>query len=625
MFNNIEDYYRFQELYKTDYINYNNTEGNYEKYSGKTQGIFQSIFSPNINNINVLELSSLNNGINLNSQNRIKVNKLVQPSNKDVIILNSGKKALILDLDETLVHSSTQSPSPFPNQKNIILDMNTNNIKYKIYVIIRPFFEKFLYEMSFCYDLYIFTASRPLYSKSLIEILDKNKVIIQVLNREHCLNIQGTSLKDLSIFNKDLKDIIIIDNNPVSYSLNKNNGIPILTWIDNPNDQELLKLIPILKYLSKVKDVRPIINKIVNKKIDYIKVNEILKNNDNNLKHLKKHDTTKRTDVLNDINEKLIENSKIIKNDEINYNDKENNIIKSQSIEVNRVNNMKNIIKNNNDINKSRIDKLNIIRKLRINKTKSFSFKNQRNPIDNIISKESKKENNIYNITIENINNVQNKINIFNTMDINKNEKEPMNSNKKTKLSTNEINKKYNINNNSIDINMHKIINKNKFSKNLINNKYKIVRKALDLNKVKFKTIKNISIKKDETDKCPIDNAKTKIEKKTLKLSIKTENLLFNKRNFNTFQTEVEDTNVNQNNLTVTEGDKEISNLNSIHKKNTIFNFTKKIRKNKPLSRLDEDIKPIKKDKIVVMKIIKNPNKKKESANLINNNYLNLI
>ena len=623
MFNNIEDYYRFQELYKTDYINYNNTEGNYEKYSGKTQGIFQSIFSPNINNINVLELSSLNNGINLNSQNRIKVNKLVQPSNKDVIILNSGKKALILDLDETLVHSSTQSP--FPNQKNIILDMNTNNIKYKIYVIIRPFFEKFLYEMSLCYDLYVFTASRPLYSKSLIEILDKNKVIIQVLNREHCLNIQGTSLKDLSIFNKDLKDIIIIDNNPVSYSLNKNNGIPILTWIDNPNDQELLKLIPILKYLSKVKDVRPIINKIVNKsknKIDYIKVNEILKNNDNNLNHLKKHDTTKSTDVLNDFNEKLIESSKIIKNDEINNNDKENNTLKSQSIEVN---NMKNIIKNNNDINKSRIDKLNIIRKLRINKTKSFSFKNQRNPIDNIISKESKKENNIYNITIENINNVQNKINIFNTMDINKNEKEPMNSNKKAKLSTNEINKKNNINNNTIAVNMHKISNINKLRKNLINNKYKIIRKALDLNKVKFKTIKNISIKKDETDKSPIDNAKTKIEKKTLKLSIKTENLLVNNRNFNTFQTEIEDTNVNQNNLTVTEGDKEISNLYSIHKKNTIFNFTKKIRKNKPLSRLDEDIKPIKKDKIVVMKIIKNPNKKKESANLINNNYLNLI
>ena len=343
------------------------------------------------------------------------------------------------------------------------------------------------------------------------------------------------------------------------------------------------------------------------------------------MNHLKKHDTTKSTDVLNDINEKLIENSKMIKSDEINYNDKENNIIKSQSIEVNRVNNMKNIIKNNNNLNKSRIDKLNIIRKLRINKTKSFSFKNQRNPIDNIISKESKKGNNIYNITIENINNVQNKINIFNTMDINKNEKEPMNSNKKTKLSTNEINKKNNINNNTIAVNMHKISNINKLRKNLINNKYKIVRKALDLNKVKIKKFKNIAIKKDETDKCPIDNAKTKIEKKTLKLSIKTENLLVNKRNFNTFQTEVEDTNANQNNLTVTEGDKEISNLNSIHKKNTIFNFTKKIRKNKPLSRLDEDIKPIKKDKIVVMKIIKNPNKKKESANLINNNYLNLI
>ena len=74
--------------------------------------------------------------------------------------------------------------------------------------------------------------------------------IIQVLTRESCLNIKGNFVKDLSIFNKDLKDIIIIDNNPVSYALHKNNGIPILTWIDNPNDNELLKLIPILKYMS---------------------------------------------------------------------------------------------------------------------------------------------------------------------------------------------------------------------------------------------------------------------------------------------------------------------------------------------------------------------------------------
>ena len=89
-------------------------------------------------------------------------------------------------------------------------------------------------------------------------------------------------LKDLSIFKRDLKDIIIIDNNSLSYTLNKNNGIPISTWIDDSNDKELLKLIPIMKFLSKARDVRPIINKIVNKlkkQIDFIKINKILDNN----------------------------------------------------------------------------------------------------------------------------------------------------------------------------------------------------------------------------------------------------------------------------------------------------------------------------------------------------------
>ena len=253
----------YYESLNNNYMNYINTIGNYEDYLGKTQVFFPNIFSPNLDNINILGLSSLNNSVDYNSNYGVKVTRLEQTSNKEVITINSGKKALILDLDETLVHSSTKSP--FPNKKNIILNMTIKNIKYRIYVIVRPFFEKFLYEMSLCYDLYIFTASMSKYSKALIEILDINKVIKKVLSREYCSIIKGVPIKDLSIFNKDLKDIIIIDNNPVSYTLHKNNGIPILSWIDDPKDEELLKLIPILKYLSKVKDVRPIINKMLNK------------------------------------------------------------------------------------------------------------------------------------------------------------------------------------------------------------------------------------------------------------------------------------------------------------------------------------------------------------------------
>ena len=52
--------------------------------------------------------------------------------------------------------------------------------------------------------------------------------------------------------------MIIIDNNPLSYDNNVENGIPILSWYEDTNDKELLKLIPILKYMSNndVIDVR---------------------------------------------------------------------------------------------------------------------------------------------------------------------------------------------------------------------------------------------------------------------------------------------------------------------------------------------------------------------------------
>ena len=269
--------------YPSDYINLpfnyinNLTFTEPEQINNQPQEEIPYIFSPLNYNMNILELSSLNNYTNTNSFYNVKVKKLPSYTNKGIISTNSGKKTLVLDLDETLVHSSTQKP--FPNKRNIVIHLKIKNIPYTIYVILRPFLQTFLKELSLYYDLYIFTASMGQYANTLINYIDKNKVIIQVLNRNNCRYIKGVFLKDLNIFKKDFKDIIIIDNNPVSYSLNKNNGIPIRTWIDDPNDKELLKFIPILKLLSKVKDVRPFIKRIVNKSktnLDFSKVNTLL-------------------------------------------------------------------------------------------------------------------------------------------------------------------------------------------------------------------------------------------------------------------------------------------------------------------------------------------------------------
>ena len=54
---------------------------------------------------------------------------------------------------------------------------------------------------------------------------------------------------------RPLKDLIIIDNNPI-YEGDKDNEIPILNFYDDPFDNELTKMIPLLEHLSQVEDVR---------------------------------------------------------------------------------------------------------------------------------------------------------------------------------------------------------------------------------------------------------------------------------------------------------------------------------------------------------------------------------
>ena len=194
------------------------------------------------------------------------------------------KKTLVLDLDETLVHSSFTPP---PRQPDISFSVNFDGINRMIYVLKRPHVEEFLNILSNIYEIIIFTASISQYADFVINKIDTYHVVKNRLFRQHCIFDKGLFIKDLTKLGRDLKDVIIIDNNPVSYALNQDNGIPIPTWYENLQDNELMKLIPILKYLSKIDDVRPIIKQIANRgndKIDFNVVNQILNGGQNNIK-----------------------------------------------------------------------------------------------------------------------------------------------------------------------------------------------------------------------------------------------------------------------------------------------------------------------------------------------------
>jgi RNA polymerase II subunit A small phosphatase-like protein len=123
---------------------------------------------------------------------------------------NEGKKTLVLDLDETMIHSWFK-PVRDPD---IFLEVKIKNKFSKIFVQVRPGVQEFLDEVEKLYEVVFFTASVSTYAIPLITKLDRNKYKYQMLFRQHCDVLSGSFVKDLSKIGRELKDIIILDNTP---------------------------------------------------------------------------------------------------------------------------------------------------------------------------------------------------------------------------------------------------------------------------------------------------------------------------------------------------------------------------------------------------------------------------
>lgn len=166
------------------------------------------------------------------------------------------RTTLVLDLDETLVHSTLEpcedSDFTFPVRFNLR--------DHTIYVRCRPYLKDFLERVASMFEIIIFTASQSIYAEQLLNVLDpKRRLFRHRVYRESCVYVEGNYLKDLSVLGRDLSRVVIVDNSPQAFGFQLDNGIPIESWFDDPNDKELLALLPFLESLVGVEDVRPFI------------------------------------------------------------------------------------------------------------------------------------------------------------------------------------------------------------------------------------------------------------------------------------------------------------------------------------------------------------------------------
>jgi carboxy-terminal domain RNA polymerase II polypeptide A small phosphatase len=174
-----------------------------------------------------------------------------------------SKNTLVLDLDETLVHSSASRSSHNPNSTHdvklpLILG---DGQRCEVFVKLRPFVNDFLHSVGRMFEVVVFTASLSKYASPLISVLDPDgKNCHHRLFREHCTEYSGSFVKDLTLLGRSLNRVIIIDNSPAAYLYQPRNAIPCTTWVGDPSDNELPQFLPLLQLLSVADDVYPILD-----------------------------------------------------------------------------------------------------------------------------------------------------------------------------------------------------------------------------------------------------------------------------------------------------------------------------------------------------------------------------
>ena len=242
---NIENKFKNEFCYFFDNININNLS------EDKLLYFFKSKIIRIINqNASVAGIESSSYGILL-SENTVQVPYLKFPCSK--------KFSLVLDLDETLISFRTD-----PKEEN------KGTIRF------RPYLDSFLQKVQEKYELIVFTSGTQDYADPLEDAIEQDRKYFDArLYRQHTITCGKDIVKDISRIGRSLDKIIIVENMPQNYRLQKENGILIKSFYgEDIYDNALSSLGDILvKIANEFNDVRIGISKYKNEILDKVSTN----------------------------------------------------------------------------------------------------------------------------------------------------------------------------------------------------------------------------------------------------------------------------------------------------------------------------------------------------------------
>ncbi|GLJ22344.1 hypothetical protein SUGI_0420620 [Cryptomeria japonica] len=171
-------------------------------------------------------------------------------------------KTIVLDLENTLVYSSS---TLIPHYDYTISvrghqeHSTPSTITY--YVQKRPALDFLMAELvRNKYEIIIFTSATKEYADAILDKLQvhnhKARHIDIRLYRDSCLSNKDGYVKDITGLGKDLKNIIIVDDNAASYKLQPENAFPVKHFSGDLNDRELCRVKDFSMIAAASSDVR---------------------------------------------------------------------------------------------------------------------------------------------------------------------------------------------------------------------------------------------------------------------------------------------------------------------------------------------------------------------------------
>jgi len=190
--------------------------------------------------------------------------------------VKAARLTVCLDMDDTLVYATRKHSTPYRllEGSGDLYAIRQHSIPFgrgadieapfsgEVVVLERPRLHDFLTELKSFADVVLFTAGLESYAKPIVQRIDPDgKYFQRVLYRDATVSTNGReNVKDLKCIGKRMEKVVLVDNSPFSFMMQPNNGIPILPFGGDAEDEELMTVtLPLLKELAETDDIRPML------------------------------------------------------------------------------------------------------------------------------------------------------------------------------------------------------------------------------------------------------------------------------------------------------------------------------------------------------------------------------